>query len=42
MGDKGYFIAPTIFADVTDDMAIAQDEIFGPVQTVLKFKTIGI
>jgi len=40
VGDKGYFIAPTIFADVTDDMAIAQDEIFGPVQALLKFKTI--
>jgi aldehyde dehydrogenase (NAD+) len=40
VGNKGYFIAPTIFADVTDDMKIAQEEIFGPVQAVLKFKTI--
>ena len=32
---KGYFIEPTIFADVKDDMAIATDEIFGPVLPVL-------
>ena len=36
--DKGYFIEPTIFADVTDDMKIAQEEIFGPVMCILKFK----
>jgi aldehyde dehydrogenase (NAD+) len=36
-GDRGYFIQPTIFDGVTDDMAIAQDEIFGPVMSVLKF-----
>lgn len=39
-GDVGYFVQPTLFADVTDDMAIAQDEIFGPVLSVLKFKNI--
>ena len=39
-GDKGFFIEPTIFADVKDDMAIAHDEIFGPVLSVLKFKDI--
>ena len=39
-GDKGFFIKPTIFADVKDDMAIARDEIFGPVLSVLKFKDI--
>ena len=33
----GYFIPPTIFADVTDDMTIAKEEIFGPVLSVLKF-----
>lgn len=38
VGDKGYFIQPTIFADVKDDMEIAKDEIFGPVLSVLKFK----
>src|SRR5271166_733934 len=39
-GDKGYFIKPTVFADVKDSMAIATDEIFGPVMQVLKFKDI--
>ena len=37
-GSKGYFIEPTLFANVTDDMRIAKDEIFGPVMSVLKFK----
>lgn len=37
--DAGYYIAPTIFADVTPAMAIAQDEIFGPVTTLLRFRT---
>ncbi len=36
-GDRGYFIEPTVFTGVTDDMAIATDEIFGPVMTILKF-----
>ncbi|QEG42089.1 aldehyde dehydrogenase family protein [Roseimaritima ulvae] len=36
-GDRGYFVEPTIFDSVTDEMAIAQDEIFGPVLSVLKF-----
>ncbi len=39
-GDKGFFIKPTIFADVKDDMAVATDEIFGPVLSVIKFKEI--
>ncbi|PKA64525.1 Aldehyde dehydrogenase family 2 member C4 [Apostasia shenzhenica] len=39
-GDKGYFIEPTIFADVKDDMSIAKDEIFGPVMSLMKFETI--
>lgn len=39
-GNKGYFIEPTVFADVTDDMSIAREEIFGPVMSILKFKTI--
>ncbi|KAH7484382.1 hypothetical protein KRP22_005551 [Phytophthora ramorum] len=39
-GDKGYFIEPTVFADVTEDMAIAREEIFGPVMSIIKFKTI--
>ena len=40
VGDKGYFIEPTLFVDVKDEMAIATDEIFGPVLSVLKFKNI--
>ena len=39
-GDKGYFVEPTLFADVTDDMRIAREEIFGPVLSVLKFDDI--
>jgi len=39
-GDKGYFIQPTIFSNVTDNMRIAKEEIFGPVQQILKFKTM--
>ncbi|MCC9608975.1 aldehyde dehydrogenase family protein [Blastopirellula sp. JC732] len=37
-GDKGFYVEPTLFADVTDDMKIATDEIFGPVMSVLRFK----
>jgi len=40
VGDKGYFIEPTVFADVQDNMKIAQEEIFGPVMTILKFKDL--
>ncbi|MCF6443927.1 betaine-aldehyde dehydrogenase [Nereida sp. MMG025] len=36
---EGFFVQPTVFADVTDDMTIARDEIFGPVLSVLSFKT---
>lgn len=36
-GNKGYFVQPTIFDGVTDNMSIAKDEIFGPVMSVLKF-----
>merc|ERR1712088_893979 len=38
--DKGYFIQPTVFSDVTDDMKICKEEIFGPVQAIQKFKTL--
>lgn len=38
VGERGYFIEPTLFAGVTDEMDIATDEIFGPVLSVLKFK----
>jgi len=34
---NGYFVAPTIFSDCTDDMTICREEIFGPVMSVLKF-----
>jgi aldehyde dehydrogenase (NAD+) len=39
-GSKGYFVEPTLFANVTDDMRIAREEIFGPVMSALKFKNI--
>ncbi|CAF1395427.1 unnamed protein product [Adineta steineri] len=35
--DKGYFIKPTVFSSVKDDMEIAREEIFGPVMSVFKF-----
>lgn len=38
--DKGYFVAPTIFTDVRDDMRIACEEIFGPVASVMPFDTL--
>lgn len=37
--DNGYFVYPTVFSNVTDEMKIAKEEIFGPVQQILKFKT---
>ncbi|GBP23980.1 Retinal dehydrogenase 1 [Eumeta japonica] len=40
IGTTGYFIEPTVFADVTDNMTIAKEEIFGPVQSILKFETL--
>ncbi|AMD19975.1 HCL176Cp [Eremothecium sinecaudum] len=39
-GDKGYFIKPTIFADVKEDMRIVKEEIFGPFVTIAKFSTV--
>jgi aldehyde dehydrogenase (NAD+) len=39
-GDRGYFIQPTVFSDVQDEMKIAQEEIFGPVMSIIKFKDI--
>lgn len=39
-GDKGYFVQPTVFGDVKDSMRIAKEEIFGPVQCVLKFDSL--
>ncbi|KAI8146002.1 aldehyde dehydrogenase domain-containing protein [Fennellomyces sp. T-0311] len=40
VGDAGYFIEPTIFTDVTPKMKIMQEEIFGPVVAVSKFKDV--
>jgi aldehyde dehydrogenase (NAD+) len=39
-GDRGYFVEPTVFADVRDNMKIAEEEIFGPVMSIIKFKDI--
>jgi aldehyde dehydrogenase (NAD+) len=35
--NRGYFVRPTVFADVTNDMTIAQEEIFGPVLSILRY-----
>jgi aldehyde dehydrogenase (NAD+) len=40
VGDRGYFIEPTVFADVQNHMEIAQEEIFGPVMSIIKFQDI--
>ena len=37
--NRGYYVKPTIFADVTPDMTIAREEIFGPVLSIMKFET---
>ncbi|HZZ29498.1 MAG TPA: aldehyde dehydrogenase family protein [Pirellulales bacterium] len=39
-GNKGYFIEPTLFTGVTDKMKIAEEEIFGPVMSILRFKDV--
>ncbi|KAM8865884.1 aldehyde dehydrogenase 1A1-like [Synchiropus picturatus] len=39
-GQDGLFIQPTIFSNVTDDMRIAKEEIFGPVQQILRFRGV--
>ncbi|GAA3774167.1 aldehyde dehydrogenase family protein [Streptomyces chiangmaiensis] len=36
--ERGYFVRPTVFADVSPDMTIAQEEIFGPVLSVLRYE----
>ena len=40
LNEKGYFVEPTVFSNVTDEMRIAKEEIFGPVQQILKFSDI--
>jgi aldehyde dehydrogenase (NAD+) len=37
-GERGYFVAPTVLADANNAMSVAQDEIFGPVATIIPFK----
>ncbi|RGP39031.1 betaine-aldehyde dehydrogenase [Pseudotabrizicola alkalilacus] len=37
--NTGYYVQPTVFADVTDDMTLAREEVFGPVMAVLDFDT---
>jgi aldehyde dehydrogenase (NAD+) len=37
-GEKGFFVQPTVLTGATNDMSVAQEEIFGPVATVIAFK----
>ncbi|GHG55182.1 aldehyde dehydrogenase [Sinomonas cellulolyticus] len=39
--EGGFFVEPTVFADVTPDMRVAREEIFGPVLTILKYDDAG-
>ncbi|MGW0331957.1 aldehyde dehydrogenase family protein [Streptomyces sp. NPDC003011] len=36
--EQGYFVSPTVFADVTPDMTLAQEEIFGPVLSIIRYE----
>ena len=38
--ERGYYVKPTVFANVSNDMTIAREEIFGPVLSVLGYSTI--
>jgi betaine-aldehyde dehydrogenase len=38
--DRGYFVEPTVFTDVTDDMPIAREEVFGPVMALLTWRDL--
>src|SRR5271154_5118829 len=38
---RGYYVEPTVFCDVRDDMKIAREEIFGPVMNILRFKDVN-
>lgn len=40
VGNAGFFVEPTVFSNVNDDMKIAQDEIYGPVQVIIRFKSL--
>ena len=37
--NRGFYVKPTVFADVTNDMTIAREEIFGPVLSIIPFDT---
>ncbi len=37
--NRGYYVKPTVFADVSNDMTIAQEEVFGPVLSIIPFET---
>jgi aldehyde dehydrogenase (NAD+) len=41
VGEVGNFVAPTVFAPVSDEMTIAREEIFGPVMSILKFRGLN-
>jgi phenylacetaldehyde dehydrogenase len=40
LGDKGYFVKPTVLVNTNENMKVVQEEIFGPVVTAIPFKTI--
>jgi len=40
VGNRGFFVEPTVFGDVRDEMKIAREEIFGPVMSVIRFKDL--
>jgi aldehyde dehydrogenase (NAD+) len=40
VGERGFFIDPTVFANVQNEMKIAQEKIFGLVMSIIKFKDI--
>jgi aldehyde dehydrogenase (NAD+) len=40
IGSRGYFMRPAVFSDVQDEMKIAREEIFGPVMSVIRFRTL--
>jgi len=40
VGNRGYFVEPTVFSDVQDNMKIAREEIFGPVMSIIRFKNL--
>lgn len=41
VGTDGYFIEPTVFSNLTDDMPVAREEVYGPVQLIFRFKTVN-